>query len=85
MDLIMDHGFIVTLGAGEQRTQLSMAREGGAGTDLPCLSVEVDDLDPVVARAGDAVCYGPVTEDWGVRRVFLRDPEGNLVNILQHL
>ena len=27
---------------------------------------------------------GPVDEDRGVRRFFLRDPEGNLVNILMH-
>jgi lactoylglutathione lyase len=28
--------------------------------------------------------YGPVDEPWGVRRFFVRDPAGTLVNILMH-
>jgi hypothetical protein len=28
--------------------------------------------------------YGPVSEPWGVRRFFVRDPLGKLVNILEH-
>jgi catechol 2,3-dioxygenase-like lactoylglutathione lyase family enzyme len=34
--------------------------------------------------AGFVVEYGPVREPWGVRRFFLRDPFGRLVNILSH-
>ncbi len=87
LDVAMDLGFIVTLAGGAQDTQLSLASEGGAGTDLPVLSIEVDDLDAVLAQARALDCppvHGPVDEDWGVRRFFLRDPEGNLVNILTH-
>ena len=29
--------------------------------------------------------YGVAEEPWGVRRFFVRDPLGNLVNILQHM
>jgi hypothetical protein len=29
--------------------------------------------------------YGPADEPWGVRRFFVRDPVGKLVNILSHL
>jgi hypothetical protein len=27
---------------------------------------------------------GPATEPWGVRRFYVRDPFGKLINILQH-
>lgn len=88
LDPVMDHGFIVTLaGDAPQSVQLSLASEGGSGTDLPALSVEVDDLNATLSRAraaGAAITYGPVAEPWGVRRFFMRDPEGNLVNILSH-
>ena len=85
--VVMDHGFIVTLAAegAAQGSQLSVASEGGAGTALPLVSVEVDDLDGVIRRAGEAVVYGPAVEEWGVRRIYLRDPEGNLVNVLCHI
>lgn len=87
LDPVMDHGWIVTLAGGAQTAQLSLAAEGGAGTPVPAVSVEVDDLDDCLARAraaGAQITHGPVTEDWGVRRFFLRDPAGNLVNILSH-
>jgi hypothetical protein len=35
--------------------------------------------------AGVKVEYGPVAEPWGVRRFYVRDPFGKLVNILVHL
>ena len=88
MTLAMDHGWIITLtGEGEAAPQLSFATEGGSGTPVPDLSIEVDDLDEThrrVLEAGYTPIYGPVTEPWGVRRFFLRDPLGRLVNILAH-
>ena len=67
--------------------QISVAIEGGSGTAAPDISVEVDDFDGVhrrVVGGGMAVEYGPVTEPWGVRRFYVRDPFGRLVNILAH-
>lgn len=89
LDVLMDQGWIATLGNGARaRTQISFMSEGGSGTPVPDLSIEVDDLDDALARvrsAGFAVVYGPAEEKWGVRRFFTRDPFGKLVNILQHL
>jgi catechol 2,3-dioxygenase-like lactoylglutathione lyase family enzyme len=88
LDLLMDHGWIKTYGSDATMTvQVSVASEGGSNTPVPDLSVEVDDLEAFVDRArqlGVAVEYGPVTEPWGVRRFYVRDPFGKLVNILQH-
>jgi len=88
LDIAMDQGWIVTLAATTTMTpQLSLASEGGAGTELPALSIEVDDVDAVLARAraaGHAIVYGPADEAWGVRRFFVRDPAGHLVNALAH-
>ncbi len=89
LDLRMDMGWIATYGGDERMgVQLSIMSQGGSGTPVPALSVEVDDLDEALARMRDAdvpVEYGPVEEPWGVRRFFVRDPYGNLVNILVHL
>jgi len=86
--VVMDHGWIVTLaGAGQAVPQISFASEGGSGTPVPDLSIEVDDLEEVHRRllaARVALEYGPVSEPWGVRRLFVRDPFGRLLNILSH-
>ncbi|MCY1367608.1 hypothetical protein D9M69_545510 [compost metagenome] len=67
--------------------QVSFASEGGSGTPVPDLSIEVDDVDTALARmraAGFSIEYGPVDEPWGVRRFYVRDPFGKLVNVLAH-
>lgn len=88
MTMVMDHGWIITFaGSGLASPQISFATEGGSGTPVPDLSIEVDDLDVVHRRIVDAgfkLEYGPVTEPWGVRRFFVRDPFGRLLNLLSH-
>lgn len=88
LDLLMDHGWIKTFGSGGSMTvQISVASQGGSGTAVPDLSIEVDDLDAALARfekANIPIAYGPASEPWGVRRFHVRDPFGKLVNVLQH-
>jgi catechol 2,3-dioxygenase-like lactoylglutathione lyase family enzyme len=78
----------VTLGSQETMSiQISFMTEGGSGAPVPDLSIEVDDLDAVIARVKAAklpIEYGPTSEPWGVRRFFVRDPFGKLLNILVH-
>ena len=88
LEVVMDHGWLRTLASSaEMRVQVSFASQGGSGTPVPDLSIEVDDLEVVLQRvtaAGMSVEYGPASEPWGVRRFYVRDPAGRLVNILQH-
>lgn len=89
LQLVMDHGWIRTYAAKDDaRVQIGIASEGGNGTPVPDLSIEVDDIDEALRRmraAGVPAEYGPTEESWGVRRLHVRDPFGKLVNILQHL
>lgn len=88
LDVLMDQGWIATFGSRQQMSvQISFMSEGGSGTPTPDLSIEVDDVDEAVKRmnaAGFAIEYGPTDEPWGVRRFFVRDPFGKLVNVLAH-
>jgi catechol 2,3-dioxygenase-like lactoylglutathione lyase family enzyme len=88
LDLLMDHGWIATYGNGEKMNiQISFASEGGSNTEVPDLSIEVDDVDKayqLMTDSGFSVTYGPVNEPWGVRRFYIRDPFGKLINILCH-
>ncbi|GAA6209454.1 VOC family protein [Cognatishimia sp. WU-CL00825] len=89
LDVAMDFGWISTLTSGtEAAVQISIASQGGSGTQVPDLSIEVEDVDAVYARAkslGHAIDYALTDEPWGVRRFYLRDPSGKLLNILAHL
>jgi catechol 2,3-dioxygenase-like lactoylglutathione lyase family enzyme len=89
LDLLMDHGWIATYGSRDlSSVQVSVATEGGSGTATPDLSIEVDDLEEALSRmraAGYEPEYGPADEPWGVRRFYVRDPFGKLVNVLAHI
>ncbi|RNJ44735.1 glyoxalase [Mesorhizobium erdmanii] len=88
LDLLMDQGWIATYGSEEQmQVQVSFMAQGGSGTPVPDLSIEVDDVEAAfqgMKAAGFAIEYGPADEPWGVRRFYVRDPLGRLVNILSH-
>lgn len=89
LDVLMNHGWITTYGSREKMVvQISFASEGGSDTAVPDLSIEVDDVDAAYERmlkAGFPVQYGPVDEPWGVRRFYVRDPFGKLINIVAHV
>ena len=51
------------------------------------ISVHVDDLEGAYAEAqrlGYEIVHPLTTETWGVRRFFVRAPDGNVVNVVAH-
>ena len=87
-EVAMDMGWIVTFASPANATaQISVVRPDETGTPQPDFTVEVADVDATHARAracGHAVVYPLTDEPWGVRRFFLRDPNGKIVNIMSH-
>jgi len=85
---VMDLGWIATLANGaDMPLQLSIASEGGSSTAVPDLSIEVSDVDEIYERAQGMALdieYPLTDEPWGVRRFYLRDPSGKLLNIVAH-
>lgn len=86
LDIPNDMGWITFLANGsKQKVELHTASQGGSNTELPVISIGVDDLkatEDAVRTAGAEIVYGPVTEEWGLRRFYFRDPAGNLINVV---
>lgn len=88
LEVVMDHGWIVTL-ADPQRpnAQLSLMTHDETAPVLPAVSVQVDNVDAAYEAAvaeGAEVVHPLTDEPWGVRRFFVRDPDGNVINVLAH-
>ncbi|MFT4050171.1 MAG: VOC family protein [Solirubrobacterales bacterium] len=86
LEVLMDHGWIVTLGSGRDAQFSLIDRDATAGTN-PSLSLEVDNVDAAhaaVASSRFEVVHPLSDEAWGVRRFFFRDRDGNVVNVLSH-
>lgn len=86
-DEAMDMGWIVTVASpANPAVQVSIIANGDPSA--PGISVEVEDVDAVHARAierGFEISYPLRDEEWGVRRFMLREPSGTIVNVLSHL
>ncbi len=87
-DQLMDLGWIATYGApGLPTAQISVIERDATAPMLADVSIEVDDVDAYYAEAirhGVEIVYGPADEPWGVRRFFVRDPNGKVINIVAH-
>lgn len=84
-EVVMDHGWIVTLAMPNGGCQLSLLSADPSGLH-PHLSLEVDDVAGAFAQAEPSTIVYPLQDEpWGVRRFFMRDPDGLIVNVLQHL
>jgi predicted enzyme related to lactoylglutathione lyase len=69
------------------RIQVSIAIESGSCTPVPDLSIEVDDIETAFERIKNAEItleFGPKSEPSRVRRFYIQDPFGKLINVLQH-
>jgi len=88
LEVAMDMGSIVTLVSPSNPTaQVSLMRDDDSSTTLPHISVEVSDVDDVYSRAvsrGLTIVYPLTNEPWGVRRFFVIDPNGTIINVMCH-
>jgi catechol 2,3-dioxygenase-like lactoylglutathione lyase family enzyme len=84
---VMNHGWIVTLADDDLHHQVSLMTTDATAPVNPNVSIEVDDVDAAYRAAVDAglrIVHPLSDEEWGVRRFFFADPDGNVVNVLTH-
>lgn len=87
-ELAMDMGWIATFVApGQAAAQISVLTVDMTAPVHPDLTVEVVDVDALyteAVRRGLTVVYPLTDEPWGVRRFFVADPDGRVVNFMRH-
>ncbi|MBX9398035.1 VOC family protein [Streptomyces sp. TRM72054] len=88
LEEVMNMGWVMTLASPANPTaQLIFITEERTAPVVPDMSVEVEDVDAVYAQvvaAGAEIVRELRDEEWGVRRFFVRDPNGRVVNVLTH-
>ena len=92
MTLAMDMGWILTFVSPANNTaQISVFENPDkeqAVNSAGFISIEVADVDTIHAQAkeqGIEITYPLTDENWGVRRFFVKDPNGVTINLLMHL
>jgi predicted enzyme related to lactoylglutathione lyase len=84
-----DLGWIASFRDPENRSiQVSLVSGDATAPENSVMSVNVADVDAAYSRArelGYEIVYPLTHEPWGVRRFFVRDPHGHVVNVVGHL
>ena len=74
----------VVPGSGEH---LQIVSQDGTAPVNPQVTVKVDDVEDAYAdalRRGYEIVHPLTTEPWGIRRFFVRAPDGTVLNIAGH-
>jgi predicted enzyme related to lactoylglutathione lyase len=84
----LDLGWIVRFQApGDNAALLSLVSGDASAPEDSEVTVAVSDVDEVYARAqrmGYEIVHPLTDEPWGIRRFLVRDPHGNVINIVRH-
>lgn len=91
LEVGMDLGWVGNLAPADvPRVQLQVMTNDASASCNPAISVgvaspaEVDAIHERVVGAELEIVHPLTDEDWGVRRFFFRDPDGNVVNVVAH-
>jgi catechol 2,3-dioxygenase-like lactoylglutathione lyase family enzyme len=84
----MDMGWVITFVSPSNPTaQITVVRRDGSATVHPHMTIEVDNVDQAHMKAveqGLTIVYPLTDELWGVRRFFVTDPNGVVINVMSH-
>ena len=80
-------GWVARLASADRRAVLQLVTRDATAAEDPVISVCTDDIDSAYAEAqelGYEIVHPLTTEAWGLRRFFVRAPDGNVINITNH-
>jgi catechol 2,3-dioxygenase-like lactoylglutathione lyase family enzyme len=82
-----DLGWVARYTSPETGAHLQLVTRDATAPESPAISVMTDDVDAAYAEAqaaGYEIVHPLTTESWGVRRFFVRAPDGTVVNVVHH-
>src|ERR1700753_33206 len=80
-------GWVARYTSPDTGANIQILSRDATATENPIASIKVDDVEAALAEAqllGYQIVHPLTTESWGVRRFFVRAPDGNVFNVVQH-
>ena len=85
---VMNLGWVARFASPDGRAVVQLVTRDATSPEDSAISVHVgDDVDAAYAEAqrrGYEIVHPLTTEPWGIRRFFVRDPDGNVINVTGH-
>ena len=80
-------GWVARYTSPDTGANVQLVTRDAAAPEDPVISVMTGDVDGAYAEArelGYEIVHPLTTEPWGVRRFFVRAPDGTVINIVRH-
>ncbi len=80
-------GWVSRYTAPDNGAHVQLVSRDATAPEDSVISVHTDDVDGAyeeARRLGHEIVHPLTTEAWGVRRFFVRAPDGNVINIVGH-
>jgi catechol 2,3-dioxygenase-like lactoylglutathione lyase family enzyme len=80
-------GWVARYTAPDTGANVQLVTRDATAPEDPVISVQTDDVDAAYEEAkslGYEIVHPLTDEAWGVRRFFVRAPDGNVVNVVRH-
>ena len=80
-------GWVARYTSPESGATVQLVTRDATAAERPAISVHTPDVEQAYAQArerGYQIVHPLTTEPWGVRRFFVRAPDGTVVNVVQH-
>jgi predicted enzyme related to lactoylglutathione lyase len=88
LEVGMDMDWIITFVSPENpKAQISIIKEDPEAQIHPDCSIQVENVKSLYERAiqlGLKILYPLTDEPWGVSRFFVSEPNGKIINLMQH-
>ncbi len=80
-------GWVARYSSPDTGTNVQLVTRDASAPEDSVISVHTDDIEGAYQEArtlGYEIVHPITTEPWGVRRFFVRAPDGNVLNIVSH-
>jgi catechol 2,3-dioxygenase-like lactoylglutathione lyase family enzyme len=80
-------GWVARYSSPDKKASVQLVTGDATAPEDSRMSVMTDDVDAAYAEAqerGIEIVHPLTTEPWGVRRFFVRAPDGTVINIVNH-
>jgi catechol 2,3-dioxygenase-like lactoylglutathione lyase family enzyme len=80
-------GWVARYTSPDTGANLQLVTRDASAPEDAVISVHTDDVDGAyeeAQRLGYEIVQPIATESWGVRRFFVRAPDGNVINVVRH-
>jgi catechol 2,3-dioxygenase-like lactoylglutathione lyase family enzyme len=80
-------GWVARYASPDSRAAVQLVTADASASEDSVVSVHTDDIEGAYDEAqqlGYEIVHPLTTEPWGVRRFFVRAPDGNVINIVNH-